>query len=152
MKTYIPTEPETKQRPGLRDTDVTKWFHYSATLKKELQERGFVQYQLAHELMVWVQVSKKEFASKLGVDPRTLTRFKQKGELSPAASDRLYRLARLLEVATELHDGDEVRAMRWLKTPNRALGDRRPIDMVATQPDFERVMDLVGALEEGVFV
>jgi len=119
---------------------------------KESMDEG-VPYDLAEEIRGSLGLSKTEFAIYfLMVNPRTYARFKRTGRLNPAASDRAYRLARLLEAATALHDGDEVRAIRWIKTPNRALGDRRPIDAVRNELDFERAMDLIGALEEGVFV
>ncbi len=152
MKTYVPRNASHEggvEKAKARGSEIAFWLQ---KMTRELRERGDVAFDDAERLRTFIELSKKEFAAQIGVDPRTLTRFRARGRLNPAASDRVYRLARLLEVATELHDGDEVRATRWLKTPNRALGDRRPIDMVATQPDFERVMDLVGALEEGVFV
>ena len=113
---------------------------------------GGVPFEVAERVRLLLNVNKTTFAGKLGVDPRTLSRFRKTGRLNALASDRVYRLARLLEAATELHEGDQVRAMRWLKTPNRALGDQRPIDAIESQPDYERTVDLIGALQEGVFV
>ena len=151
MNSYVPGNPRRDVLTG-KEGAGGAFFRALQELARELQENGVAKYHFAETVMTRIGVGRKEFASRLGVDPRTLTRFKKRGELNPAASDRLYRLARLLEAATKLHGGDEARAVRWLKTPNRALGDRRPIDMVATEPDFERILDLIGALEEGVFV
>jgi len=144
MRTYTP-KPEQGHTPA--PGERPQW---TAAMAEQIHEG--IPFDLADRLRETVRISKKEYAVYLGVDPRTLGRFKVRKRLNPAASDRAYRLARLLEAATELHDGDTVRAVRWLKTPNRALGDKRPIDMVATQPDFDRVMNLIGALQEGVFV
>lgn len=55
-----------------------------------------------------------------------------------------------MEAATWLHGGDRAPAVAWLEAPNRGLGDRRPMEMVVTQPGYERAMDLIGALEEGL--
>jgi len=144
MRTYT---PKLVQEPTPEGGERLQWTSFMA---EQIHEG--ISFVLADILRKTVHISKKEYAAYLGVDPRTLRRFEVKNRLNPAASDRAYRLARLLEAATELHDGDTVRAVRWLKTPNRALGDQRPIDMVATQPDYDRVMNLIGALQEGVFV
>ena len=131
-----------------RNNPISNWID---RLKESMDEG--VPYDLAEEIRGSLEISKTEFAIYfLMVNPRTYIRFKESGRLNPAASDRAYRLARLLEAATALHDGDGVRAYRWIKMPNRALGDRRPIDAVRNELDFQRVMDLIGALEEGIFV
>ncbi|WP_413112072.1 antitoxin Xre/MbcA/ParS toxin-binding domain-containing protein [Thaumasiovibrio sp. DFM-14] len=47
--------------------------------------------------------------------------------------------------------GSENAAHRWLQTPVRGLGNKRPIDMLSTTEDTEVVLDLIGRLEHGVF-
>ncbi|WP_287371932.1 antitoxin Xre/MbcA/ParS toxin-binding domain-containing protein [Oceanithermus sp.] len=143
MRTYTPP----KEKSPVTETGIQIDL---STMTREMSEG--VPFQLAEEIRTLLDLNKTSFARKLGVDPRTLSRFRKSGRLNALASDRVYRLASLVEAATELHEGDQVRAIRWLKTPNRALGDRRPIDAIASQPDYERAMDLIGALQEGVFV
>jgi len=143
LKPYLPDEPAA---PADAVRELVE------TLARELREEGAVNYAQAERILQVAELDRRELAARLGVDPRTLGRFRERGRLSPAASDRLYRLAKLLQAASELHGGDVKRALRWLKAPNRALGSRRPLEMVDFEPEFERVMDLVGALEEGVFV
>lgn len=146
MRTYAPVgEPA---EPGGREASLSRWLE---TLARELQDQGGADFAHAERMMEAIRLTKRELASRLGVDPRTLGRFRERGRLNPMASDRLYRLARLFEAAIELHQ-DEAQAARWLKTPNQALGGVCPMDMIATEPDFEQVMNLLGALKEGVFV
>jgi len=72
--------------------------------------------------------------------------------LTETAQNQERRRAELINAAIELYDGNQEQAQRWLETPNRALGGRRPIEMTSNESEFEQVMNLIGALEEGVFV
>ena len=90
-------------------------------------------------------------ADLTGVSTRTLARRKKRSEpLAPATSERLLRLARLYEIATEVL-GDEAEARQWLKTPNMALGGRTPLDYADTELGAREVEDLLGRLAHGVF-
>jgi len=73
------------------------------------------------ELMRASGLTLKELAAALDLSPRSLQRRRSKGRLARYESDRLYRLARIVALANE-YLGDHVRALRWLKHPNRALG------------------------------
>ena len=91
-------------------------------------------------------------ADLAGVSTRTLARRKKRAEpLAPATSERLLRLARLYEIATDVL-GDAEDARRWLKTPNVALGEHTPLDYADTEPGAREVEDLLGRLGHGVFV
>ncbi|MEP0545812.1 MAG: antitoxin Xre/MbcA/ParS toxin-binding domain-containing protein [Rhodothermales bacterium] len=87
-----------------------------------------------------------------GVSTRTLARRKkQDAPLAPDTSERLLRIARLYEIATDVLMG-EAEARRWLKAPNTALGGQSPLDYADTEPGAREVEDLLGRLAHGVFV
>ncbi|MFT0137715.1 antitoxin Xre/MbcA/ParS toxin-binding domain-containing protein [Alcanivoracaceae bacterium MT1] len=64
----------------------------------------------------------------------------------------LYRFAEVLKAATDLFEGDKVRARQWLLNPVRGLGGRRPVEMIATSAEAEAVLNLIGRLEHGITV
>ena len=91
-------------------------------------------------------------AALTGVSTRTLARRKKRHEpLTLDTSERLLRLARLFEIATDVL-GDEEAARRWLKSPNVALAGQAPLDYADTEPGAREVEDLLGRLADGVFV
>ena len=47
--------------------------------------------------------------------------------------------------------GDKGRAMRWLGTPVRALNFETPISLITTSEGLERVMDVLGQMEHGIW-
>lgn len=85
-------------------------------------------------------------AASLGVAPRTLSRRRESGRLSPAESDRLLRVARLAEMATvALGDGDA--AAVWMTRPHRLLGDETPLHHADTAPGAREVEEMLHAIE-----
>ncbi|MFV0450237.1 MAG: antitoxin Xre/MbcA/ParS toxin-binding domain-containing protein [Vibrio sp.] len=77
-------------------------------------------------------------------------RVKEDQNFTTLESDAIYRLAALLDQATELFENED-KARQWLETPVYGLGGKRPIDMTSTTVDFERVQDLIGRIEHGVY-
>lgn len=85
------------------------------------------------------------------ITPRTLIRRRNENKLSPEESDRLVSVSRLLAQSFELFEGNKVAAIRWFTSPNRALGNKVPIEVAATEIGAREVEDLIGRLEHGVF-
>jgi len=48
--------------------------------------------------------------------------------------------------------GDREKAMRWLESPNAALGKQRPIDLLVTPEGTDQVLDVLTRIEHGVFL
>ncbi len=68
----------------------------------------------------------------LGISARTVQRKNRSAvRLSPAASDRLSRMDRILILATEVF-GTREKAVEWLKRSSRALGNQQPIQLLDT--------------------
>lgn len=70
--------------------------------------------------------------------------------LSSVESDRLARAARLIGRA-EGALGDRDAAHRWLRKQNRALGGRRPLDLLASDIGARTVEEALGRIEHGVY-
>jgi putative toxin-antitoxin system antitoxin component (TIGR02293 family) len=97
---------------------------------------------------VWL--TSTQLADLVRVPQRTLARRKDEGQLRPDESDRLLRVARLFGRAMELFEGDAQEAWVWLMSPNRALGDTKPLEAAETEVGAREVDDLIGRLEHGV--
>ena len=95
-------------------------------------------------------VDKERLQVVLGVPARTLARRKIEKVFTKEESDRLYRLARIAALATDVL-GDRERAMAWLRAENRSLGGRVPIDLLDTDLGAEEVEDILGRIDHGIF-
>jgi len=90
----------------------------------------------------------KELAAALDLSPRSLQRRRRSGRLARFESDRLYRLARIVALANE-YLGDHVRALHWLKHPNRALGGIAPVTAIDTELGARQVENVLGRIAYG---
>lgn len=71
---------------------------------------------------------------------------KRRARLSPAASERAERLARIVALAVQAFaDVDEARA--WLNAPHPLLGSARPIDVSATDLGARQVERILHNIE-----
>ncbi|MEM8873875.1 MAG: antitoxin Xre/MbcA/ParS toxin-binding domain-containing protein [Planctomycetota bacterium] len=127
---------------GLRATTTAR------LIEKVEQGIGF---DKVHRLRKKLDVSQDEMARLLSIPVRTLDRRQKAGRLNELESDRLLRLARVFEAATELFGGDEKLASAWLKEPARALGNVRPLDMARSDVGAREVEQLIGRIGHGVF-
>jgi putative toxin-antitoxin system antitoxin component (TIGR02293 family) len=92
----------------------------------------------------------EQLAAKLCISRSTLQRRKIAGRLSPDESDKVMRLSRLLEHATNVF-GDIERARAWLKFPQRGLGGAIPLDYAETEVGAREVDNLLGRIEYSVY-
>src|SRR6266545_3261449 len=67
--------------------------------------RAGLPYGALEALADVLELTRTDVTAVLGMAPRTLTRRKQGRHLSPAESDRLYRLARITSLAAEVLGG-----------------------------------------------
>lgn len=95
-------------------------------------------------------VRPQDLASLLGVASRTLARRKMSRQLSPIESDRLYRIAYVAFMASEVL-GSIDKARAWLQGANRALGGHSPISRLDTEIGERQVEDLLNRINYGIY-
>lgn len=113
-----------------------------------------VRFGLPHSslasVMEVLHLSADSLASALALPKRTLARRKKQDRLTAEESDRLMRLARAAAQAMAVL-GDSEKAVRWLKKPNRALGNVTPLSQMDTEAGVRMVEQVLGRIEHGVF-
>jgi len=92
----------------------------------------------------------RSLAVVLRIPARTLARRRRERRLHPDESDRLFRVARIAALAEETLGGRD-KAARWLKRPNRALGNGVPLDHLDTDLGVRQVEDVLGRISHGVY-
>jgi len=115
----------------------------------ELLRNGF-NYKTVEAVRETLQIPIAEFGQIINIAPRTLSRRKKEGRLHTDESERLYRVAALVERASEVLE-NKAAAINWLKTPKRALDGKTPLEYADTQVGIEEVKELLGRIEHGVF-
>ena len=93
-------------------------------------------------------LAREEAAAALHLPQRTIARRKKEQRLQADESDRLLRLARVgAQAAATL--GSEEKAVHWLRRPNRALGNRAPLDLIDSDIGTRQVEEVLGRIEHG---
>jgi len=93
------------------------------------------------------EVARERMCQIVQIPARTLAR---RTVFKPEESERIVRLGRLFQRATEVL-GSDAEARTWFRAPQSALGGVSPLDYADTEPGAREVEDLLGRLEHGVF-
>lgn len=80
----------------------------------------------------------------------TMARRQQSGVLSPDESDRLLRVAQVVDEAMLLFNDDHQRVAAWLQRANVSLVGRSPLDLLGTDAGVQEVRHLIGRIMHGV--
>jgi putative toxin-antitoxin system antitoxin component (TIGR02293 family) len=92
-------------------------------------------------------ITREEIGDLIAISSRTLAQRENGSEfLDIAEADRVYRIARIADLAVEMI-GEREKALRWMKSSNEALDGESPFDMMRTEPgaaDVERVFYAIG--------
>jgi putative toxin-antitoxin system antitoxin component (TIGR02293 family) len=112
-------------------------------------ERGLPSSALA-EIAAILGLPKARIIEGLKLVLRTVThREKTHQRFSAMESERLYRLVRVRALAREIFSADAAVA-EWLNAPDRGLGNRAPLEMLATDLGAQKVESLLRAMMHGV--
>jgi len=90
-----------------------------------------------------------ELSDVVQIAPRTLARRRTQARLRPDESERVYRLLKLIDLASVvLGDDDEARV--WFREPNHALGETAPLELANTEPGVAIVSRLLNQIRHGI--
>ena len=102
-------------------------------------------------LAATLSLQRAQVAERLLIPPRTLSRrLATKSRLTHEESDRTLRMAKVVALAREVL-GTEEKASRWMSSPNRALGGRRPFDQLDTEPGVRSVEEVLQRIAYGMY-
>lgn len=83
---------------------------------------------------------------------RTLSRREAAGQvLSTEEADKVVRIARVLARAQQVFAGQPDYAAAWMREPKSSLGDRTPMQLLATESGALAVEEQLIGLEHGMF-
>lgn len=108
-------------------------------------------YRALLNLQSILQVSRSEIGKALLIAPSTMSRRKARGYLRPDESDRVIRLARVLDLAVSMMNGNEESAVMWMLTPREIFNGESPLMRSETEIGVRDVEDLIGRIRSGVF-
>ena len=97
-----------------------------------------------------LEMSHRQLAGVLRIPDRTLDRRLKHGVLSPEESDRLARVAKILQRAHEVF-GNAEKARGWMNTRLAAFEGETPLQRADTSLGASQVEDVLGRIDYGVY-
>jgi len=96
-----------------------------------------------------LELTTKALASALGLNDRTLRN--RTKHLTGDESERSFRAYRVFRRATEVL-GDEGAARLWMITPQIALGQKKPIELLVRDVGAENVLNVLAGIDDGGYL
>jgi putative toxin-antitoxin system antitoxin component (TIGR02293 family) len=123
---------------------------YSSWLDAEKLIKRGLPFVVIERLAETAGMTLERIKQVVQIPSATFLRRRQRGRLTPGESERVLRLARIVEQGMNLFHDDLNNARQWLDTPLPALNGRSPIDLAGTDVGAREVEDLIGRIQHGV--
>jgi len=121
----------------------------SAAGERDPLPRSFrLKYAAVENLGKFLGESASKLMRIIESNERTAQRRQEQGALNAEESDRIARIARVIQRAIEAF-GDRAQAREWIKRPNRTLQGFAPLGLLSTDAGATLVTDELGRIEYG---
>ncbi len=92
------------------------------------------------------------WAEILGLSVKSLNRYKKLGKtFKPIQSEKILEVAEVSSLGKTVFNNDEDFQL-WLNTPNFALGNKKPIELIKTSYGKEMVVAELTNIDQGIFI
>lgn len=115
----------------------------------ELTKKGLTKKALVN-LAQYMHLSLASMTTILSITERTLQRKKDSDKLSSFISDQILQLAGVYTKGEEVF-GTREKVSIWLTKPNKALGYKKPMELLSSSYGVQMVHDVLGRIEHGVY-
>lgn len=105
---------------------------------------------VANRIITWALITQADLRHITGIPATTFNRG-LKNRFTAEQSERLVRFIRVMDRAVALFEGDKHKAQQWLNEPARALGNKKPADLVSSETGAYEVLKFITRLEHGVY-
>jgi putative toxin-antitoxin system antitoxin component (TIGR02293 family) len=99
----------------------------------------------------YLGVTQGQLATSLRIQPRTLRKRTALGRLNPEESEKSLRAARVFAKSCDIL-GDKQKAKEWMVSRIKSLGGQKPLDMLETDIGTQEVLNVLNAIEWGVYL
>jgi putative toxin-antitoxin system antitoxin component (TIGR02293 family) len=112
---------------------------------------GGIRPSLFTKMARHIGMPQKGLAKVLRLNARTLRNRSAGQRLTETESEKSLRVARVYAKAIDILGSDES-ARKWIVSPIKSLGNRRPVDFLETDVGTQEVLNVLNAIEWGVYL
>ncbi len=96
-----------------------------------------------------LSLGQKDLAELLTISLRTFQRYDINKKLNPIISEHIIQLAEIIKLGLEVFEEREI-FIKWLNNENKALGQRKPMDLLKFKTGIDLVRNLIGQIQYGI--
>ncbi|MCF0050296.1 DUF2384 domain-containing protein [Dyadobacter chenwenxiniae] len=116
----------------------------------EVTQKG-IPISVAQTVQKKMNLSNKQFGEMLNLSESTFQRrIKNKSVLSPAESERVIDFSKIIAKGMDVFE-DEGDFNTWLNSPILALGNKKPLALLASSIGREEVLNVLFRIEHGIY-
>ena len=116
----------------------------------EITEKGFP-ISVAQRVQKRLNLSNKQFSEMLNLSESTFQRrIKNQSLLSAGESEKVVDFSKIIAKGVDVFE-DELDFKTWLESPVLALGNKKPLDLLASSIGREEVLNVLFRIEHGIF-
>lgn len=97
----------------------------------------------------FTSLSDKELSAILPISQRQLVRYEKTHKLNKEITSHLIQLIELFQKGYKLFGKEKFKL--WIRTPNKVLNQKTPIEIMDTSIGIELIEDVIGRIEHGVY-
>ena len=114
--------------------------------------REGVPYSLFNLIQYYIPFSENDWADILAISTKSLQRYKQTSkQFKPLQSEKIIEMAEVTSMGLDVF-GDMEKFKLWLDTPNFALGNLTPMELLKDSYGKEMVLGELTRINHGIFV
>lgn len=136
------------QNPLLAILNLSSNFQNEMDLVK-LSRNGLLKQSVTN-MAAKFGITQEKICELLHMSARNFQRIKETSPLDIYTSEQTIEMANVYSKAHQIFI-DEDAIKQWFQTPNYALGNQKPLDLLDTSFGVKMVSDVLGRIEHGVF-
>lgn len=95
-----------------------------------------------------LSLDQNEMAELASLSTRTFQRYDDNKKLSPIISENIIQISQVIRLGLNVF-GDRDALIKWLNSPNKALGQKKPMELLKFRTGSELVRNLLGQIQYG---
>lgn len=150
MEGKITTKASSSGATKGKSTGYKQLLQLKSNFEKLEQVRAGISKGILVEIKNHINMDYDNLSNILGTTKTTIHNKKDDDKFSPAVSEKIIALADLYEFGYTVFE-DKLNFQKWIQTPNKALGSRKPLELLDTIFGIEEVKNIIGRIEHGVY-
>ena len=136
------------QNPLISILNLSSHFQNEMDLVK-LSRNGLLKQSVTN-MAAKFGITQEKICELLHMSARNFQRIKETSPLDIYTSEQTIEMAHVYAKAYQIFS-DEDAIKQWFQTPNYALGNQKPLDLLDTSFGVKMVSDVLGRIEHGIF-